>query len=367
MASDVPRKDVELTEPGPGQQLLGPLPPAALLAAAVTQAADPAGNTQEAGVETPPVEVATPAADPVASKDPPADRPLSPGPCAQAGAPEQDPGPNAPSPKSDGNPTGDRPACNMDFHSLASQLVHPVPNAAPSCSLVSQELGRAPAQESARKLAYSQALPFTIPLPMIKVVRHFNKGMQMHLLHTILKLPVENPHEEHTPVCSIDDLTTAEQRNLPDTPQMLALRTVAVAPKKEVELKLSQRERIYNFMSDPASSTGARILSVIIMLCIGSTTVAYCYESMPGIPETKQMQKALDGIETVSTMVFTAEYLIRLLTCASRRKFLVSVLNFVDLLAIVPFYVEIVLDMALSSVPHLIACTERCVSHRRQA
>lgn len=46
-------------------------------------------------------------------------------------------------------------------------------------------------------------------------------------------------------------------------------------------------------------------------------------------------------IDTVIVVFFSMDYFGRMLTCPSKRKFFLSFMNFIDLLSIIPYYVEV--------------------------
>jgi hypothetical protein len=187
--------------------------------------------------------------------------------------------------------------------------------------------------------------PFRIPLPMIEVVRYFRPVVKKHLLHTVLKLPCDTPHLEHTPILSMGNLATNQLVDLPVSPEDLATQAFVNLPHKGAAKRHSSslRRRIHLAASDPSSSLLAKLLSLLIMLAILASTIAYCYESMPDVPSSLAERRALVNIERVTTIIFTVEYVLRLLTCDNVYRFVFSLLNVVDVFAILPFYIELIL------------------------
>jgi hypothetical protein len=187
--------------------------------------------------------------------------------------------------------------------------------------------------------------PFRIPLPMIEVVRYFRPVVKRHLLHTVLKLPCDTPHLEHTPILSMGNFVTNQLVDLPVSPVDLATQAFVNLPQKGAAKRHSStlRRRIHLAASDPSSSLLAKLLSLLIMLAILASTIAYCYESMPGVPSSLAERRVLVNIERVTTIIFTVEYVLRLLTCDNVNRFVFSLLNVVDVFAILPFYIELIL------------------------
>lgn len=94
-------------------------------------------------------------------------------------------------------------------------------------------------------------------------------------------------------------------------------------------------------MDRPGSSIPATAVSVVIMVLIAVSSTAFVLETDPGLRTGHTT--VFSAIDTVSVAVFTAEYVLRLLSCPDKRAFLLSGMNTVDLLAIVPFYLELAL------------------------
>lgn len=86
-----------------------------------------------------------------------------------------------------------------------------------------------------------------------------------------------------------------------------------------------------------------RIFDVTIQVLIVVSLVSFSLETLPGLTDSQRM--ALRVIETVTVLVFTAEYIARLLTSARPLKFMFSFLGLVDLLSILPFYISLGVDL----------------------
>ena len=200
---------------------------------------------------------------------------------------------------------------------------------------------------------------FKIPLPLVAMVRHCSAAAQMHVLHSVLALPTESPQTEHTQILDTGSRPVFDIPNVSEEPYPLARRTVAPPKVVKVQRALTRKERVYAWISDPTSSASAWAVSVLIMGCIAATTGSYCYETMPGVMDHGESLRALWIIETICTSVFTVEFLLRLFTCPSLREFSTNILNFIDLLAILPYYIEMLLSaLAHSARPAI--CSRCC-------
>ena len=71
--------------------------------------------------------------------------------------------------------------------------------------------------------------------------------------------------------------------------------------------------------------------------------VSFSIETLPGLTEAQRT--ILQWIETVTVLAFTAEYLLRLAVADNRLRFATSFFGIVDLLAILPFYLAIGVDL----------------------
>eukprot|EP00732_Lithocolla_globosa_P003715 Lithocolla_globosa_v1_NODE_3086_length_1769_cov_19.748541.p1 type:complete len:455 gc:universal NODE_3086_length_1769_cov_19.748541:1573-209(-) len=129
----------------------------------------------------------------------------------------------------------------------------------------------------------------------------------------------------------------------------------------EREIKIYQKEnavvddshllkvRIYRFWSEPESSKGAFYLSSFIMFLIVLSTATFCLESITTLSETKKQQQIWFGLETFVIMCFTLEYVVRLFTCPKLIPFIIAPFNIIDLVAIIPYYIELIFRAVGSS------------------
>ena len=96
------------------------------------------------------------------------------------------------------------------------------------------------------------------------------------------------------------------------------------------------------FFDDPDSSRAAYITSIFILALILMSSVTFCLETMSAF-ETPEHVHNFFVIECLCIVAFTLEYLLKLLCCPNVRQFVLKPLNVVDLISILPFYIELLL------------------------
>lgn len=115
------------------------------------------------------------------------------------------------------------------------------------------------------------------------------------------------------------------------------------------------RSKVWVFMEDAGSSKSAKLWSIVILLLIGLSTTTFVVETLPSLHERVDLQCTWDIIETVCISLFTVEYFLKLFSVpsgllsgygwrrqlASTWRFVRQWLNIVDLIAILPFYIEV--------------------------
>ncbi|GLI66333.1 hypothetical protein VaNZ11_010113 [Volvox africanus] len=101
-----------------------------------------------------------------------------------------------------------------------------------------------------------------------------------------------------------------------------------------------RRGSIYMTLSYPDFSPLAYWFGVFMICIILLNTITFCIESMPRYENTK-VYSSLMIVDYVCMGIFTVEYMLRLLCCPNLRRFFWSFSNFIDLVAILPFYVEL--------------------------
>ncbi|XP_034965742.1 potassium voltage-gated channel subfamily F member 1 [Zootoca vivipara] len=105
---------------------------------------------------------------------------------------------------------------------------------------------------------------------------------------------------------------------------------------------------IWKFMEKPESSYPARVIAVVSFLLILTSSVVMCMGTIPELQvedsEGKSVEHpALDKIETACIVWFTLEYVLRLISSPNKLHFALSFMNTVDIFAILPFYVSLIL------------------------
>lgn len=116
------------------------------------------------------------------------------------------------------------------------------------------------------------------------------------------------------------------------------------------ELNRSQRYQkfIWKLMEKPESSFPARVIAIVSFLFILVSSVVMCLGTIPDLQVEDEEgnlieHPTLDHIETMCIGWFTVEYVLRFISSPNKMRFALAFMNIIDFLAIMPFYVVLVL------------------------
>ncbi|KAK2168114.1 hypothetical protein LSH36_20g06035 [Paralvinella palmiformis] len=119
------------------------------------------------------------------------------------------------------------------------------------------------------------------------------------------------------------------------------------------------RPKVWTLLEEPNSSRGAKVIAMVSLLFVLISVTTFCLESVAElrIPlnqsdpishdwttwEKNTKSKPVDAIvilDYVCVFFFTVEFIIRLVFSDDKRRFFTSPLNWIEISAVVPFYVE---------------------------
>nr|VFK08771.1 MAG: voltage-gated potassium channel [Candidatus Kentron sp. LPFa]VFK28090.1 MAG: voltage-gated potassium channel [Candidatus Kentron sp. LPFa] len=88
-------------------------------------------------------------------------------------------------------------------------------------------------------------------------------------------------------------------------------------------------------IKEPNTPSG-KVFAVFIQAIIVLSIVSFSVETLPGLPPS--VVEGLVFLEIITVMIFTVEYLLRILVADHKPRFIFSFFGIVDFLAIAPFY-----------------------------
>lgn len=104
------------------------------------------------------------------------------------------------------------------------------------------------------------------------------------------------------------------------------------------------RDRIFAIMEGDSDLWISRVISYIVMTAIIVSTVAFVLETVPEY--NHKYRQLFWWLEVVIVAIFSVEYAIRWITVRGKLPFMVKPLNIVDLLAVLPFYLDLLLPLS---------------------
>ncbi|XP_005734226.1 potassium voltage-gated channel subfamily D member 2-like [Pundamilia nyererei] len=119
-----------------------------------------------------------------------------------------------------------------------------------------------------------------------------------------------------------------------------------------VPVDMSFRESMWRAFENPHTSTMALVFYYVTGFFIAVSVLANVVETVPcGTAPSRvkvmscgeRYELAFFCLDTACVMIFTVEYLLRLLVAPSRYKFVKSVMSIIDVVAIMPYYIGLVM------------------------
>lgn len=108
--------------------------------------------------------------------------------------------------------------------------------------------------------------------------------------------------------------------------------------------------KLWALMDDPTSSSGAAAVAIFVLVLITYSTATFCVQTLHGqYVEDLQTDSFWYISEAVCIAIFTVEAVLRLASCPSKWEYLQMPMNLVDIVAIMPFYLELIIKAAMTS------------------
>lgn len=125
----------------------------------------------------------------------------------------------------------------------------------------------------------------------------------------------------------------------------LALTNQSANALLDMENPSSTRRWVWLLLEEPSSSSGAHALSLFIIFFIILSIAGFCLETVPEFYRVSP--GGWEALEVACTLIFSIEYFGRLAVCEENSmthlRFIMTPMNVFDLMAVLPFYIEIVL------------------------
>ena len=102
------------------------------------------------------------------------------------------------------------------------------------------------------------------------------------------------------------------------------------------------REKLKSIVEDNTSK-GGRIFDIVIQFFILTSLAAVCVETIPHLSD--RTRELFRGFEIFTIVIFSVEYVLRIIVADKKLKYIFSFYGIIDLLAILPFYLSLGVDL----------------------
>jgi len=102
------------------------------------------------------------------------------------------------------------------------------------------------------------------------------------------------------------------------------------------------RDRLWSLLDEPASSLAAKCVAGLILTLIATSSLLFILESTALFQASIGLIDALENFDTIAVYIFTLEFAGRIFSCPSLKAFWLSGLNWIDLLAILPYFIVLI-------------------------
>lgn len=105
------------------------------------------------------------------------------------------------------------------------------------------------------------------------------------------------------------------------------------------------RKILWNFVENPYSSMWAKAFSVVSNLFVLFSIVAMALNTVKELQKYRINDRThMEWVEIITILFFTFEYLVRFASTPNIKMFLKSGLNFVDMIAVIPYFMQILFE-----------------------
>ncbi|XP_042333752.1 potassium voltage-gated channel subfamily V member 2-like [Sceloporus undulatus] len=103
------------------------------------------------------------------------------------------------------------------------------------------------------------------------------------------------------------------------------------------------RKAVWNLIENPYSSIPAKVIAIMSSIFVLISIVGMTLSTVEEM-QHKASKKCMQRLETICAIFFTLEYLMRLISTSTFRQFLRAAFSAIDLVAIMPFYIQLLFE-----------------------
>ena len=128
-----------------------------------------------------------------------------------------------------------------------------------------------------------------------------------------------------------------------------------IMEKKKALPTVAWKRNLWLFCEEPDSGKAAKVFALFSITCIMVAIFSFCMETLPAFDRPICINVSSDDglsfhqqpnyrdpffiVETICVVWFTAEFILRFVSCPSKRSFCKNVMNIFDVMAIFPFFI----------------------------